>query len=101
MLDVPRKAMEDAAVKLLHDSFAKKGEPHLWSLWALAILVLVDWDGHLPRRAGVEKVIMKLRRSNIARHNAEFSLSLIEMPLLDIATHTLEALRQQRGCSFD
>ena len=37
---------------------AKKGQPRPRSLWTVVNLMLVDWDGHLARRAGVGKVII-------------------------------------------
>ena len=38
--------------------FAQKGQPRPRSLWTVVNVMLVDWNGHLVRCAGVGKVIM-------------------------------------------
>ncbi len=46
--------------QLFHEVyFAQKGQPRPRSLWTVVNLMLVDWDGHLARRAGVGKVIIR------------------------------------------
>ena len=39
--------------------FAKRGQPQPRSLWPIINVIMVDWDGHMARRAGVGKVILK------------------------------------------